>query len=78
MAKFTVILFGDLRRIAGADKREIEVPEPACVSDVARAAGIADTAETLMVVNGKTAPAEAPIADGDEVAFFPRVAGGVG
>jgi molybdopterin converting factor small subunit len=77
MAKLTVIFFGDLRRVAGTDKREIELPEPARVSDVARAAGIADTAETLVVVNGKTAPADAPVADGDEVAFFPRVAGGV-
>jgi molybdopterin converting factor small subunit len=77
MAKLTVIFFGDLRRVAGTDKREIELPDAARVSDVAQAAGIADGVEALVVVNGKTAPADAPVADGDEVAFFPRVAGGV-
>jgi molybdopterin converting factor small subunit len=76
MAKYTVIFFGELRRVAGTDKREIEFPGAARVSDVARAAGIADAAEALVVVNGKTTPADASLADGDEVAFFPRVGGG--
>jgi molybdopterin converting factor small subunit len=75
MARLKVILFGNLKQL-GADKREIELPEPACVSDVARAAGIPDAAAVLIVVNSKTAFADAEVRDGDEVAFFPRVAGG--
>jgi len=71
-----VRLFGDLRRACGVGERELELPSPACVADVARAAGIPDGASPLMVVNGKTALADAQIGDGDEVAFFPRVAGG--
>jgi molybdopterin converting factor small subunit len=75
MARLKVIFFGDLKRL-GSDTSEIELPEPACVSDVARAAGISDTAAALIVVNGKTALGDAAVRDGDEVAFFPRVAGG--
>jgi molybdopterin converting factor small subunit len=75
MARLKVIFFGELKRL-GAGKGEIELPEPACVADVARAVGIGDGASALAVVNGKTALSDAPVGDGDEVAFFPRVAGG--
>lgn len=75
MAKVKVILFGDLKRL-GESEREIEMTEPVRACDVARAAGIEESAGILMVVNGKTAAADALISHGDEVAFFSRVGGG--
>ena len=76
MVTVKVIFFGDLRRTAGADEREVELPDASSLADVARAAGVPDAAAGLVALNGKTALPDAKISDGDEVAFFPRVAGG--
>ncbi|UCH35580.1 MAG: MoaD/ThiS family protein [Armatimonadota bacterium] len=74
--KVKVITFGEFRRVAGAGEREIELSAHARVADVARAVGIEEATGALAVLNGKTAHPDAEVEDGDEVAFFPRVAGG--
>lgn len=74
----TVKTFAQLREQLGFAERDVEVGDPCRVVDVWQAI----SGETklprhvLAAVNLDYAQAEAPVSDGDEVAFFPPVTGG--
>jgi molybdopterin synthase catalytic subunit len=73
----TVRLFAGLRELAGADRRELDLPDGASVSDVWPALGLGDEPGGLLyAVNRAYAEPETRLADGDEVALIPPVSGG--
>ena len=74
----TVKYFASLREHHGAE-RELPVPEKgATVADVWVLAGdgAALPDNVLMAVNLEYVSADHPVAEGDEIAFFPPVTGG--
>ena len=74
----TVKYFASLREHHGAD-RQLATPEKgATVADVWILAtdGAALPDNVLMAVNLEYVSADHPVADGDEIAFFPPVTGG--
>lgn len=77
----SVVLFARLRREAGLSSLQLPLPQPATVRALA-ASVEAQTGVSLrgcmVAVNEAYADPEAPIHDGDEVAFLPPVAGGSG
>lgn len=76
------LFFASYRDIAGADELDVELPSGASAGDLVRAlrgsgGAWARLPETPAVaVNLDYAPLATPLADGDEVAFIPPVAGG--
>ena len=75
--RVTVRLFAALRERAGAGERELELGESSRVGDVWEALGLGEQPPGLLfAVNRRYAPADAPLADGDEVALIPPVSGG--
>ncbi len=76
------LFFASYRDIAGTDELRVELPEGAGVADlVARLRAGGGRWESLpatpaVAVNLDYAPLETALADGDEVAFIPPVAGG--
>lgn len=76
------LFFATYRELAGADALPVELPDGARVADLVvalrrRGGGLARLPETpLVAVNMDYAPLAAPLAEGDEVAFIPPVAGG--
>lgn len=74
-----VKLFAHLRERYGADERNLELPADATVATVWRElTGEAELpAHVLAAVNLGYADADATVSDGDEVAFFPPVTGGL-
>ena len=73
----SVRLFAGLRERAGAAQRSLELPEGARVADVWAPLELGDEpAGLLYAVNREYAAADAPLADGDEVAVIPPVSGG--
>jgi molybdopterin synthase catalytic subunit len=77
-----VRLFGAVREALGAKELSVEVPEGARVADLhAQLASQHDILERFgerlaISVNFEIAPRDAPLREGDEVAFLPPVAGG--
>ena len=73
-----VRFFASLRERFGTDDMQISVRAGATVADVWRQViGDADLpANTLVAINQDYATLDAPVRDGDEVAFFPPVTGG--
>ncbi|HEX9582824.1 MAG TPA: MoaD/ThiS family protein [Gemmatimonadales bacterium] len=75
-------LFARYAELAGVDRATLELPVPATVADALRALrstfpGAAGLPERPMVaVNQSHALPSAPLADGDEVALLPPLAGG--
>ena len=80
--RVTVRLFARLRDLAGAGELACEVPAGARVTDVwrwleDRHPSIAAHARSVSAaVNAEYARMDAPVAEGDEVAFLPPVSGG--
>ncbi len=80
--RVTVRLFARLRDMVGVAELPCDVPEGARVSDVwkaleARHPAITPYAASVSAaVNADFARMNAPVADGDEVAFLPPVSGG--
>ncbi len=80
--KVRLLFFAVLRDIAGTDERELTVPEGATARDVwqtlrssyAKLAGYIQP--PLVAINEEYATPDAVLAEGDEVAFIPPVAGG--
>lgn len=76
--------FAAPREVVGAGEVALELPAGSTVDDVRRAAvrrwpGLAAWQEHLLVsVNREFAPPTQALEDGDEVAFFPPVSGGMG
>ncbi|MBI1963553.1 MAG: MoaD/ThiS family protein [Candidatus Rokubacteria bacterium] len=61
----------------GRDGRAaLDVPAGATVADVLGALGIPVDLARVILVNGHDAAADQPLADGDEIAIFPPLAGG--
>jgi sulfur carrier protein ThiS len=59
-----------------AHEGEMEVPEGATVTAVVSALGLPEGLTTVACVNGKMAPADTPLAQGDQVYVFLPVSGG--
>jgi molybdopterin converting factor subunit 1 len=76
------LFFATYRDLAGSPEIPVQLPDEARVHDLvaelrARGGGLAALPENPVVaVNMTYAPLTAPLADGDEVAFIPPVAGG--
>jgi molybdopterin converting factor subunit 1 len=76
------LFFATYRDLAGQDELAVELPAGARVADLvgslrARGGGLSRLPEKPVVaVNMDYAPLATPLADGDEVAFIPPVAGG--
>jgi MoaE-MoaD fusion protein len=79
-----VLFFGQLKEIAGVEEEGVELREGARVADLfAQYAQRFPRLEAFLgvaiaAVNQEFAPWEAPVAEGDEVAFLPPVSGGAG
>lgn len=73
-----VKFFASLRELAGEAELKVEVDGVASVADILEATtGEKLAAEAVLcAVNFETVSLEHPVADGDEVAFFPPVTGG--
>ncbi len=73
-----VRFFASLREQIGRAELEMPADGVATVGDVwaNASAGAAPPADVLAAVNHTTAGLEHPVADGDEVGFFPPVTGG--
>jgi len=80
--RVTIRLFARLRDLVGAGELACDVPAGARVSDVWRSLaerhpGVAPHASSVSAaINADFARMDAPVADGDEVAFLPPVSGG--
>jgi molybdopterin synthase catalytic subunit len=73
----SVRLFAGLRERAGADRVEVELPEPATVADLLAAMELAPRS-CVAAINREYADPADRIAPGDEVALVPPVSGGAG
>lgn len=77
-----VLFFARYAQLAGREKAEVVVPSPASAGDVVRQAraqfpGAEHIPERpLVAVNLAHAKLSTPVADGDEVALLPPMAGG--
>lgn len=77
-----VLFFASYRELVGTPRLRLQVPPDATVGDLvslvrARDGGFARLPERPAVaVNQTVAPTSHPLANGDEVAFLPPVAGG--
>lgn len=77
-----VLLFASYREMAGTSRLEVEVPEGSSVAAVVaslrgRGGALASLPEDPPVaVNRTWVPSHTSLADGDEVALLPPVAGG--
>jgi molybdopterin converting factor subunit 1 len=82
MATVTVRFFARYAELAGCESASVAVPAPATVGDVVRRVretvpgAQAFPERPFAAVNLRHAKLDAPVADGDEVALLPPVAGG--
>jgi molybdopterin synthase catalytic subunit len=82
--KVTIKLFARMREVVGTSTLERDLKNNATVADVknslqAEFPQLAEVApRTIVSVNKEFADEQTPVADGDEVAFFPPVSGGGG
>jgi molybdopterin converting factor small subunit len=72
--KVKIKLFASLRKF-GPDEQVIELPDNATIDDALTSLNIPRTS-LLRIVNGEHRPATYQLKDGDELAFFPPIAGG--
>lgn len=82
----TILYFASLREQLGADREQLELPEDVDTVGALRqwlsrrgapwSAALSDSALVMMSLNQAMTDADAAIADGDEIAFFPPVTGG--
>lgn len=76
------LFFAAYRDLAGGREIAVDLPEGATVSDLVASLRERDAAfaslppEPAVAVNRSYARPDAPLSDGDEVAFLPPVAGG--
>jgi len=82
MPNVTVLFFARYAELAGCESTAVAVPSPATVADVVRrvretvpgARALPD--RPLAAINLRQVKLNAPVADGDQVALLPPVAGG--
>ena len=82
----TILYFARLKETLGTAREELALPEGVRSLGALRAAlaergelwarELSDSKRIKAAVNQQMAHADAPLADGDEVAFFPPVTGG--
>ncbi len=70
-----VRLFASLRKYAN-DKSRIEIEDGADVSDFMERIGVPPDEVSIILVNGRHAPQDQPLKDGEAVSLFPPIAGG--
>lgn len=70
--------FASLREAVGRAEDDIDAAEIRCAADVWRHAnpGLPMPERVLIAINMEYGAPDQPVADGDEVAFFPPVTGG--
>lgn len=73
--KIKVKLFASLRAF-GPDEQVVEFPDNTTVDQVIEILKIPRTIKLLMIVNGEHRSADHLLKDGDDLAFFPPIAGG--
>ena len=71
-----VLLFARLRDLAGRQAQEVELPPGATVGDAWSALGIGEPGGVRAALNQEFTSFDAPVDDGDELAFIPPVSGG--
>ncbi|HEV2718983.1 MAG TPA: molybdopterin converting factor subunit 1 [Thermoanaerobaculia bacterium] len=79
--KIRLLFFAVLRDIVGKSEADVEVPDGTRAADLwqglrAEHAQLAGYAQPMTAVNESYVRLDAPLRDGDEVAFIPPVAGG--
>jgi molybdopterin converting factor subunit 1 len=80
--RIRIVAFARLRELLEASERSLELPDGARAGDawnvlVRGCPPLADQrGSTRLAVNGRIAPFETTLADGDELALFPPVGGG--
>ncbi len=76
----TVRFFAAMKEVTGKDEQELSLGSIATVADVWKTAvGSVDMpANTLCARNMEYVQLDEPVAEGDEIAFFPPVTGGAG
>jgi sulfur carrier protein ThiS len=57
-------------------RARVELPDGATVADLAARLGIPPEVPRIVLVNGEEAEPERPLGSGDQVTFFPPLAGG--
>lgn len=82
MGNVRVKFFARYAELVGQDELQVSVPLPATVADVVRKARVAIPGAAaiperpLAALNLRHVQLDAPVADGDEVALLPPLAGG--
>ncbi len=80
-----VLYFASLREAVGTDSEDLSATETCSVAEIrarlrarggAWAEALGDGRRVLAAVNQQMARPDTPVADGDELAFFPPVTGG--
>jgi molybdopterin converting factor small subunit len=74
--KVKVKLFASLRTF-GPDEQVLDLPDRTTIDDVVRMLNIPETIRLLKIVNGEHQPADHVLKDGDDLALFPPIAGGL-
>ena len=75
--RITVRLFAGLRELAGADRRQLDLPDESTVAEIWPALELgAEPAGLLYAVNRAYADRDTRLAEEDEVALIPPVSGG--
>lgn len=74
--KVRVKLFATLRKF-GPEEQEMELPENASVEDVIRLLKLPEKIPILRIVNGEHRNLKHILKEGDEIALFPPIAGGL-
>ena len=69
-------LFATLRKF-GPEEQEMELPENASVEDVIRLLKLPEKIPILRIVNGEHRNLKHILKEGDEIALFPPIAGGL-
>ncbi len=74
----TVRLFSILRHRDGQiiDRLELEMPAGSCIGDVLERLQVVAELEPVLALNNEVADESAALADGDQLAIIPSVAGG--
>ncbi len=76
--KVKIKLFASLRQF-GPDEQEVDLPDNATINDAINMIKIKlpENFPLLKIVNGEHRPATHQLKDGDELALFPPIAGGL-
>jgi molybdopterin converting factor small subunit len=74
--KVRVKLFATLRNF-GPEEQEMELHANATIEDLIKLLKLPEKIPVLRIVNGEHRELKYPLKDGDEIALFPPIAGGL-